>query len=107
MKVMNEGPKAQNGASSIVTSESVETDAKERAATVVQSWRRLDWKAVDSGEPGALEALADVIEDHESVRRFLVVEAGEVGVQLEAGLSRFYGREISPLLTPGVLSLIR
>ncbi|MHC5209767.1 MAG: TSCPD domain-containing protein [Planctomycetota bacterium] len=113
MKVMNEGPKARrdtgapkatNGAASAVTSESVESDAKERAATVVQAWRRLDWQGVEAGGAGALEALADVIEDHESTRRFLVAEAGEVGTQLEAGLARFYAREIAPLITPTVCS---
>jgi hypothetical protein len=104
MKVMNEGPRAQNGASKTLTSESVETDAKERAATVVQAWRRLDWAAIEGGQPSAFEALGDVIEDHESVRRFLLQEAGEVGAQLEAGLTRYYAREISLRLTPAMLS---
>lgn len=84
-------------------SDSVERDAKDRAASVVAAWRGLDWEAAGQGDEAALTALRQAIEDHESVLRFLGDEAGELGTRLEAGLSRFFAQEIAPKLSPSLL----
>jgi hypothetical protein len=84
-------------------SDSVERDAKERAASVVGAWQRLDWEAAGRGDEPALAALRQALEDHESVLRFLVDEAGELGRRLEAGLGRFFAQEIAPRLSPALL----
>src|SRR5262249_61536770 len=76
-------------------SESVERDAKEKAASVVLAWRGVDWEAVERGEPAAAAALRAASEAHESARRFLLDEAGELGRRLEAGLERFYLSDVA------------
>jgi hypothetical protein len=90
--------------SSRVTPESVERDAKDRAADVVVAWRRLDWDAIAGADEQALLALREAAEAHESARRFLQDEAGEVGGRLDEGLVRFYASEVAPLLGPAVLA---
>jgi hypothetical protein len=88
-----------------VASDSVEADAKDRAVAVVKAWRAIDWTAAEAGETAALVALRDACEMHESARRFLLDEAGGVGVELDAGLERFYGKEVGPRLRrPALLS---
>ena len=88
-------------------SESVERDAKEKAASVVLAWRGVDWEAVERGEPAAAAALRAACEAHESAHRFLLDEAGELGHRLEAGLERFYLGEIAARLRrPAVLAAL-
>lgn len=90
-------------ASRLTPSDSVERDAKDRSAAVVAAWRALDWEAAGQGDATALAALRQTIEDHESVLRFLVDEAGELGQRLEAGLKRFFAQEVAPQLSPAIL----
>jgi hypothetical protein len=88
-------------------SESVERDAKEKAASVVIAWRGVDWEAIERGEsaPGAAQRAA--ADSHESVRRFLLDEAGELGRRLQAGLERFYIQDIAARLRrPAVLAAL-
>ncbi len=88
-----------------VTSDSVEADAKDRAVAVVKAWRAVDWAAAENGEAAALVSLRDACEMHESARRFLIDEAGGVGIELDAGLERFYAKEVGPRLRkPALLS---
>jgi ribonucleoside-diphosphate reductase alpha chain len=75
-------------------SDSVEADAKERAVAVVKAWRAVDFDAAERGDVAALDALRSASEMHESARRFLLDEAGGVGVELDAGLERYYSKEI-------------
>lgn len=95
----------QHGApeSRLAPSDSVERDAKDRAASVVAAWNGLDWEAAGRGDESALAALRQAIEDHESVLRFLTDEAGELGQRLESGLGRFFAQEIAPKLSPALL----
>ena len=90
-------------ASRLSPSDGVERDAKDRSASVVAAWRGLDWEAAGRGDAAALAALRQTLEDHESVLRFLVDEAGELGQRLEAGLNRFFAQEIAPRLSPSLL----
>lgn len=88
-------------------SESVEHDAKEKAASVVVAWRGLDWEAVERGEPAAVAALRGASEAHESVRRFLVDEGGDLGRRLAEGLERFFAQEVGARLRrPAVLEAL-
>jgi hypothetical protein len=88
-------------------SESVERDAKEKAASVVLAWRGVDFEAVERGEPAAVAALRAASEVHESVHRFLLDEAGELGRRLEAGLERFYLSDVAAhLRRPAVLAAL-
>ncbi len=88
-------------------SESVERDAKEKATSVVLAWRGVDWDAIERGEPAAVAPLRAAAESHESVRRFLLDEAGELGRRLEAGLERFYILEVAARLRrPAVLAAL-
>jgi hypothetical protein len=87
-------------ASRLSPSDGVERDAKDRSASVVAAWRGLDWEAAGRGDAAALAALRQTLEDHESVLRFLVDEAGELGQRLEAGLKRFFAQEIAPRAEP-------
>jgi len=104
---MSSAPHSQHtqgvSASRLTPSDSVERDAKDRSASVVAAWRALDWDAAGHGDPAALAALRQTIEDHESVLRFLVDEAGELGQRLEAGLKRFFAQEVAPQLSPAIL----
>src|SRR5262245_16389398 len=79
-----------------VTTDSVEVDAKERATAVVLGWRAIVWDAVERGEDAAVAALQSACEAHESVHRFLVDEAGELGARLDAGLERYYAEHVGP-----------
>jgi len=90
-------------ASRLAPSDGVERDAKDRAAAVVAAWRTLDWEAAGRGDEPALAALRQTIEDHESVLRFLVDEAGDLGRRLETGLQRFFAQDIAPKLSPALL----
>ncbi len=90
-----------------VTSDSVEADAKERAAAVVVAWRGIDWEAAVRGDGAALAALQSASETHESVRRFLLDEAGEIGARLDAGLERFCAEHVGPQLRrPALLAAL-
>ncbi len=88
--------------------ESLEREAKDKATAVVVAWRAVDWDAVERGEDAALAALRAASEAHESARRFLLEEAGELGVRLADGLEqKFYAREIGPRLRrPAVLGAL-
>ena len=88
-------------------SESVERDAKEKAASVVLAWRGVDWEAVERGETAAVAALRAASEAHESACRFMHDEAGELGRRLEAGLERFYLADVAGhLRRPAVLAAL-
>ena len=90
-----------------VASESVELEAKERSAAVVLAWRDVDWAALEQGQPAALSALRLASEGHESTRRFLLDEAGELGQRLDAGLERFFAQHVGPQLRrPAVLAAL-
>ena len=95
------------GGAPSVSSESIEIEAKERAAGVVVAWRGIDWDAVERAEPAALGALHAASEGHESTRRFLLDEAGELGKRLDHGLERFWGQDVGPKLRrPAVLAAL-
>lgn len=80
-------------------------EAKDRAAAVVTAYRDVDWKAVERGDPAAVAALRTAFEGHETTRRFLEGQPGELSDQLRAGLDRFYGEEVGPhLRNPSVLA---
>src|SRR5262249_20814836 len=65
------------------------------------------WEAVERGEAPAVAALRAASEAHESARRFLLDEAGELGRRLEAGLERFYLGEVAARLRrPAVLAAL-
>jgi len=90
-----------------VTTDSVEVDAKERATAVVLGWRAIAWDAVERGEDAAVTALQAACEAHESVHRFLVDEAGDLGARLDAGLERYYAEHVGPhLRRPAVLNAL-
>jgi hypothetical protein len=88
--------------------ESLEREAKDKAAAVVVAWRAVDWDAVERGDEAALAALRAASEAHESAQRFLVEEAGELGARLADGLEqKFFAREIGPRLRrPAVLAAL-
>ena len=94
MVVSSSSERTARGAVPESVSDSVEADAKERAVAVVKAWRAVDFDAAERGEVKALDALRSACEMHESARRFLLDEAGGVGVELDAGLERFYGKEV-------------
>ncbi|GJM22154.1 MAG: hypothetical protein DHS20C15_20690 [Planctomycetota bacterium] len=82
-----------------------DTEAKDRAASVVMIWREVDWDAVELGQPEAVAKLLSACEAHETTRRFLDEEAGEIGRKLTAGLERFYTSTVGPrLASPAVLT---
>lgn len=82
-----------------------DTEAKDRAASVVMVWREVDWDAVEQGQPEAVAKLLSACEAHETTRRFLDEEAGEIGRKLTAGLERFYSTSVGPrLASPAVLT---
>ncbi|MGQ0552127.1 MAG: TSCPD domain-containing protein [Planctomycetota bacterium] len=87
-----------------MTPESVESDAKDRAAAVVIGWRGLDWAAAERGEERAVLALQLAAATHESARRFLLDEAGAVGARLVTGLDKFYSQDVVPHLRPSLLA---
>jgi hypothetical protein len=88
-------------------SESVERDAKDKAASVVVAWRGVDWDAVERREAAAVAALRAASQAHESACRFLLDEAGELGRRLAAGLERFFAQDVGPRLRrPAVLSAL-
>jgi len=88
-------------------SESVERDAKDKAASVVVAWRGVDWDAVERRETEALAALRAASQAHESACRFLLDEAGELGQRLAAGLERFFAQDVGPRLRrPAVLAAL-
>jgi len=88
--------------------ESLEREAKDKAAAVVMAWRAVDWNAVERADEAALAALRAASEAHESARRFLLEEAGELGARLCDGLEqKFYSREVGPRLRrPAVLGAL-
>ncbi len=91
----------------IVPTDSVEVDAKERAAAVVVGWRAVVWERVEAADPQAVASLRSAAEAHESTLKFLLAEAGEIGERLAAGLERYYGSEVGPRLRrPAVLSAL-
>lgn len=75
---------------------SLEAEAKERATEVVLAYRRVDWGAVEAGEPGAVQELLSACEQHETTRHFLDDEVGEMGTHLNDGLERFYASNVGP-----------
>jgi hypothetical protein len=73
----------------------------------VLGWRAIAWDAVERGEDAAVAALQSACEAHESVHRFLVDEAGELGERLDAGLERYYAEHVGPhLRRPAVLGAL-
>ena len=108
MSSHSNGTRTTEGAAPAAPTESLEREAKDKAAAVVVAWRAVDWEAVERADTVALAALRAASEAHESARRFLVDEAGELGVRLADGLEhKFYAREIGPRLRrPAVLAAL-
>jgi TSCPD domain len=96
------------GTAPAAPTESLEREAKDKAAAVVVAWRAVDWEAVERADPAALAALRAASEAHESARRFLLDEAGELGERLAAGLeTKFYAKEVGPRLRrPAVMAAV-
>lgn len=84
---------SQNGGGS-----QIDAVAKDRAASVVMSWRGVDWDAVSGGQPEAVAALVAACEAHESARRYLEEDGGPLGEKLNNGLDRFYAENVAPRL---------
>ncbi|MCB9897078.1 MAG: TSCPD domain-containing protein [Planctomycetes bacterium] len=90
-----------------IVSESMEAEAKDRAASVVLAWRELDWDAVEQGDRGAVTELMAACENHEQTQAFLLTEAGGLGEKLNEGLERFYATSVGPhMRRPAVLRQI-
>ena len=82
-----------------------EAEAKDRAASVVMVWREVDWDAVERGDADAVSKLLAACETHETTRRFLEEEGGDIGRRLITGLERFYTDTVGPRLSrPAVLT---
>lgn len=92
----------------VSSSQSREAEVKDRAASVVMVWREVDWDAVERGDGDAVSKLLAACEAHETTRRFLEEEGGDLGVRLNEGLERFYADSVGPRLRrPEVLALLQ